>query len=71
MVRRDKGARPLVETEVKYSVSDLRVFGTLLKLRTLGGYTLRPMDEQHLIDHYVDTPDRGLLLCGGWSRGAM
>ena len=64
MVRRDKGARPLVETEVKYSVSDLRVFGTLLKLRTLGGYTLRPMDEQHLIDHYVDTPDRGLLRGG-------
>jgi CHAD domain-containing protein len=53
-----------VETEVKYSVSDLRVFGTLLDLRTLGDYTLRPIDQQHLIDHYVDTPDRDLLRGG-------
>jgi CHAD domain-containing protein len=53
-----------VETEVKYTVADPKVFGALLKLRTLGDFTLRPMDEQHLIDHYVDTPDRDLLRGG-------
>jgi CHAD domain-containing protein len=53
-----------VETEVKYSVPDGTVFAALLGLRALGDFTLRPMDEQDLIDHYVDTPDRDLLRGG-------
>src|SRR5215467_8753259 len=60
----DKGACALMETEVKYTVADPKVFGALLKLRAFGGFTFRPMDEQHLIDHYVDTPDRDLLRGG-------
>jgi triphosphatase len=53
-----------VETEIKYTVSDPTVFAALLELEALGAYALRPQREGHLIDHYVDTPNRDLLRGG-------
>jgi triphosphatase len=53
-----------MEIEAKYTVSDPAVFDTLRELPTLGGYALRPTGERHLIDHYLDTPNRNLLRGG-------
>jgi CHAD domain-containing protein len=53
-----------VEIEAKYAVSELAVFDTLLELRALGDYTLRPTGERHVVDHYLDTARRDLLRGG-------
>jgi triphosphatase len=53
-----------VEIEAKYAISDSSVFDTLLELRALGSYTLRPTGERHVVDHYLDTADRDLLRAG-------
>jgi inorganic triphosphatase YgiF len=49
-----------VEIEAKYTVSDPTVFTALFELEALGHYALRPLGEAHLIDHYLDTPNRDL-----------
>jgi len=49
---------------MKYTVTDPTVFAVLLELQTLGTYGLRPKGERHLIDHYLDTPNRDLLRDG-------
>ena len=53
-----------MEIEAKYAVPDPTVFAALLELQALGGYALRPRDERHVIDHYLDTPRRDLLRGG-------
>lgn len=53
-----------MEIEAKYTVSEPTVFAALLELQALGGYTLRPKGERHVIDHYLDTPHRDLLRGG-------
>jgi triphosphatase len=53
-----------VEIEAKYAISDPAVFDTLLELRALGEYGLRPTGERHVVDHYLDTADRDLLRGG-------
>jgi CHAD domain-containing protein len=55
-----------VEIEAKYAVSDSGVFARLLELGAVDGYALRPAEERHLVDHYVDTAQRDLLH-GGYS----
>jgi CHAD domain-containing protein len=53
-----------VEIEAKYAVADPAVFAELLELRALDGYTLRSQGERHVVDHYLDTPDRDVLRGG-------
>src|SRR5215470_14513655 len=53
-----------VEIETKYAISDPSVFDTLLELRAVGSYTLRPTGERQVVDHYLDTEDRDLLKAG-------
>jgi CHAD domain-containing protein len=53
-----------VEIEAKYAISDPSVFDTLLELRSVGSYTLRPTGERQVVDHYLDTEDRDLLKAG-------
>ena len=53
-----------MEIEAKYGVPDPAVFAALLGLEALGDYALRPKDERHVIDHYLDTPHRDLLRGG-------
>jgi len=53
-----------VEIEAKYAISDPAVFDTLLDLRALSSYTLRPTGERQVVDHYLDTADRDLLKAG-------
>jgi CHAD domain-containing protein len=53
-----------VEIEAKYAISDPAVFDTLLDLRALGSYALRPTGEQQVVDHYLDTAERDLLKAG-------
>ncbi len=53
-----------MEIEAKYAISDPAVFDTLLDLRALGTYTLRPTAERHVVDHYLDTADRDLFRAG-------
>ena len=53
-----------MEIEAKYAISARAVFDTLLELRALGSYTLRPTGERHVIDHYLDTTERHLLRAG-------
>jgi len=53
-----------VEIEAKYAVSGPAVFDTLLELRALDNYALRPTGERHVIDHYLDTAHRDLLRGG-------
>jgi len=53
-----------VEIEAKYSISEPALFDTLLELRALGDYALRPTGERHVVDHYLDTAHRDLLRGG-------
>lgn len=53
-----------VEIEAKYAVKGSSVFAALLGLPALGGYTLRPIGERRVTDHYLDTPRRDLLRGG-------
>jgi len=53
-----------VEIEAKYAISDPAVFDTLVDLRAVGRYTLRPTGEREVVDHYLDTADRDLLKAG-------
>jgi triphosphatase len=53
-----------VEIEAKYDVSEPALFDTLLELRALGDYALRPMGERQVLDHYLDTAHRDLLRGG-------
>ena len=53
-----------MEIETKYAISDPSVFDTLLELRAVGGYTLRPTGERQVVDHYLDTEHRDLLKAG-------
>jgi CHAD domain-containing protein len=53
-----------VEIEAKYTAPDAASFESLLQLKTLGAYTLRPKGERELLDHYFDTADRALLKGG-------
>lgn len=53
-----------LEVEAKYVVPDPTVFAALLEVQTLGGYAFRRESEQHVIDHYLDTPRRDLLRGG-------
>lgn len=53
-----------MEIEAKYAISDPAVFDTLLGLRALGSYTLRPTGERRVVDHYLDTADRDLWRAG-------
>jgi len=49
-----------VEIEAKYAISDPAVLDSLLELRALGEYGLRPTGERHVVDHYLDTAERDL-----------
>jgi len=49
-----------LEIEAKYTTSGPTQFARLLRADTLGEYKLAPMEEQHLIDHYVDTSNRDI-----------
>ena len=53
-----------MEIETKYAISDPSVFDTLLELRAVGSYTLRPTGERQVVDHYLDTEARDLLKAG-------
>jgi CHAD domain-containing protein len=53
-----------IEIEAKYAVPGPAKFAALLEVQALGGYTLGPMGEQRVIDHYLDTPRRDLLRGG-------
>ena len=53
-----------MEIEAKYAISDPAVFDTLVDLRAVGRYTLRPTGEREVVDHYLDTADRDLLKAG-------
>jgi len=53
-----------MEIETKYAISELGVFDALVELRALGDYTLRPIGERHVVDHYLDTAHRDLLRGG-------
>ena len=53
-----------MEIEAKYAISDPSVFDTLLELRAVGSYRLRPTGERQVIDHYLDTAERDLLKAG-------
>ena len=44
-----------MEIEAKYTTSDPSQFARLLKADTLGDYSLKPIEEQHITDHYMDT----------------
>lgn len=49
-----------MEVEVKYSVPDRAAFDRLLALPALGGYALRPIESEQVVDSYLDTPSRAL-----------
>lgn len=49
-----------MEIEAKYSTSDPALFAKLLKAKALGNYSLQPIEEQRLTDHYLDTPNRAI-----------
>jgi len=54
------------EVEARYLVPDRVVFEKLLRLESLGGYTLTPQDTLQIVDHYLDTKGRALLH-QGWA----
>lgn len=49
-----------MEIEAKYTTPDPAQFAKLLKADALGNYSLKPIEEQHLTDHYLDTPNRDI-----------
>ncbi len=53
-----------MEIEAKYTVPDEAVFEQLLARTALGSYQLRLAQEQHLLDHYLDTAGRSILRGG-------
>jgi triphosphatase len=53
-----------VEIEMKYAVPNPTVFAALLELEALDGYVLHPQGKVHLVDHYLETPNRDLLRRG-------
>ena len=49
-----------MEIEAKYTTSDPSQFARLLKVDALGDYSLKPIEEQYITDHYIDTPNRAI-----------
>lgn len=55
-----------MEIEAKFTVPNRQAYRTLLRLRTLAGFTLRPAGRAQVTDRYFDTSD-GRLLAGGYA----
>ena len=49
-----------MEIEAKYTTSDPAPFAQLLEADALGNYSLQPIEEQRVTDHYLDTSDRAI-----------
>jgi CHAD domain-containing protein/inorganic triphosphatase YgiF len=55
-----------IEVEARYLVPDRVLFDKLLRLESLGGYTLTPQGTLKIMDHYLDTKGRALTH-QGWA----